>query len=357
MVEYKYFKVFFLLCVLVILLSGCIDIKATHDLSRDVNGPHFMKLEAEVYSDDLAGEVHRGIRKLDCNFNSEEKEITEDRRLLTFTSDDCMVSKRYVSLNKDGGEFMYVLDSRIVKLFDDDNEYTTIPDITYIVNVPGFVMDTNGVKSGKDSVKFYITEEDVDAGYEFYVKYRLGCDNNQDCRENEYCSGGECLTLNCVSCAYVEDHSCKSYDCCSDDMCSDNKQCESNKCVDIPCECGVISSHMCMKYECCLDSDCGLDMFCKGNSCYEIKCRGNQECLENQECKQYNCLDISCKTDEVVKNHKCEKLICGFLQKSENHTCKYNMLIILVLLAIVVLIAFLVLAGGGILAHLHLKNK
>lgn len=75
-----------------------------------------------------------------------------------------------------------------------------------------------------------VTDEDCPAGEECIDYECTGgeeppeegtCETNSDCAYDEYCSGGQCLDLNCV-CGYVDPlqpHICIFYECCSDPVC------------------------------------------------------------------------------------------------------------------------------------------
>ena len=59
-----------------------------------------------------------------------------------------------------------------------------------------------------------------------------GCETNNECPLDQFCSSGECRALTC-ECGQAKDHTCQKYECCSDTECGGSKTCDPaiNKCV------------------------------------------------------------------------------------------------------------------------------
>ncbi|MBU1758366.1 carboxypeptidase-like regulatory domain-containing protein [Patescibacteria group bacterium] len=78
---------------------------------------------------------------------------------------------------------------------------------------------------------------------------------------------------------------CEEPECDNDDDCPDNQQCDDGQCVNVPCDCGVVSSHQCAEYECCANSDCPQGQVCQNHECTEPQgCTSDGDCEPTEYC-------------------------------------------------------------------------
>jgi peptidoglycan-associated lipoprotein len=106
------------------------------------------------------------------------------------------------------------------------------------------------------------------------------CDDDDDCRENEFCVNGTCQ-----QCRNTDDcpkgHTCKNGRCeqvegyCETTAdCPNGGACKDNRCV--PCE---------------SDADCGPGISCRNGRCLQPgQCIDDTDCPENHECQNGSCV-------------------------------------------------------------------
>lgn len=150
------------------------------------------------------------------------------------------------------------------------------------------------------------------------------CCSDQACKDDQYCLNHNCEQVECIKCGYIYNHVCVKFECCDDVDCETNQVCTNNKCTEKKCSyCEYAEKHDCKKYECCKDIACEEDEICKGNSCQKIECKNgyteNHECFiypctidtdcrEDTLCENGFCIKLECKENEIIKEHRCEKL-------------------------------------------------
>jgi hypothetical protein len=285
--------------------------------------------------DEYVDQAKAAISSIDCKFTFSSQNSSDAQRLL-YRSDNCLLGGKYVRLYRvDDKKFRYSLNSS----FFSDEKYSSVGSINLRVDVPGMVVDTNGMKINMSEASFYVNPTDPEPKT-FYVEYGPPCSSDADCMSDQECVGGDCQEISCPECSYVKDKECIPYECCEPYDCGDGQECLNNTCSAITCECGFVSDHQCVKYGCCSDIDCGSRRFCDNHTCSDIECVNDGECAQTQRCERYKCLNLNCMEDESYTDHSCKKLQCGILTVPKNHGCQTDtMLVAAIILAIILVLA------------------
>jgi len=143
------------------------------------------------------------------------------------------------------------------------------------------------------------------------------CLIDSDCPDDQYCSQGDCVPLNCT-CGYVLDHQCHEYACCSDSDCSTGQSCANHSCViRTEPESGCKSDDDCLSEEYCdiptgassgdcrnVTGECGYpyDHAWTNYECGpEASCK---QCQPGYICSKRKCVlyDLSCPSTGIVGN-------------------------------------------------------
>jgi parallel beta-helix repeat protein len=100
------------------------------------------------------------------------------------------------------------------------------------------------------------------------------------------------------------------YTCLNNDDCTSNQECKNFQCVNLECVCGEPSNHTCVYYECCDNDQCSDDEFCdiSEHICREVSCTCGY--IENHRCVRpddYCCTDIHCGMNQTcdTSTHRC----------------------------------------------------
>lgn len=106
------------------------------------------------------------------------------------------------------------------------------------------------------------------------------CDNDQNCKEGEYCVNGLCQQ------------------CRSNEDCGKGKTCKDGRCEAVPGYCDTLDDcpdkQACINKHCAAcksDADCGPGNRCKNGKCLKPgQCLGDDDCPEGNECQNGNCV-------------------------------------------------------------------
>ncbi len=95
----------------------------------------------------------------------------------------------------------------------------------------------------------------------------------------------------------------KKCKCESNDECNDDESCKNAGCEKL--NCGKIYEHKCV--ECLNDSDCLKSEKCANNKC-KLKdgfCNSNKDCKSDEKCENNKCMQLECPSNEKPEEHKC----------------------------------------------------
>lgn len=107
---------------------------------------------------------------------------------------------------------------------------------------------------------------------------------------------------------------CAQCGCQDDSDCPDNQQCVNWQCVDIPCDCGDVQNHQCVPYECCSIQDCGQGQSCQGNVC--VQGTPSPGCSNDSDCT----MSQFCNMPPASSSGTCDEVQAGSCGIIQNHT-------------------------------------
>jgi Cys-rich repeat protein len=227
--------------------------------------------------------------KIELHVDSVEAKVNDSEAVVSVPSNKLMITKNFEVIAEETTEFVF--DINVVRK-GHELEYNLLP-----------VISESGVVG-----------EDIDEPNE------IGCTDDADCAEGEFCDSGECEEQEEEEDECTEDADCdegfmcsdgecvevEEPECAEDADCAENETCSEGECVELE------------EPECVEDADCAENETCSEGECVEAE---QPECTEDADCDEgYICSEGTCL--EQIEQPECtEDANCSVNESCVNNTC------------------------------------